>query len=56
MLTEFKNDKKNLESMLLDLIKEFEEKYGIIVNDIDTFSMSPARKKAIKLLKLKIEF
>lgn len=57
MLNEFKNDKKNLEFILLDLIKEFEKKYSIIVYDIDTLSMSPysTHKKRIKLLKLKIE-
>ena len=55
MLEELKKDRKELENSIYLLIKEFEEKWGILVSDIDLEHFRTIQEEKPVLNKIKVE-
>lgn len=55
MLEELKKDRKELENSIYLLIKEFEEKWGILVSDIDLEHFRTIQEEKPVLNKVRIE-
>lgn len=55
MLEELKKDRAELENSIYLLIKEFEEKWGILVSDIDLEHFRTIQEEKPVLNKIKVE-